>query len=479
MAENEFEKNVRREMDEFRVHPSEEVWSSIEKRIRENKRRRRIVFFVLFSLITLMVGGYAIYNFSGDKTKPQAENNLSETIRSNDGNKIENKKTGGHNQETVTIKPTIPAEKAKKTNIRLVVAGQKGVSQPGKKNKPALSVLKETPASGKQATVNADRDGKKNDQSKNYNTNQQTTSVPTVEAQANHPNQNEIPRAEDKNLTRTDATGLKVEESKDTRSIEVVKKKKGEKVSGKIIWGVNLSAGSSVITEEAFSFKSSTAAADRQYSAPGSSPGGNPATGGGGPGGGTYYTYGQSENKAAFAFKAGVIARKNISKRSSLSAGLTYSYLADKIMIGTNQTPSQSFSALWYYSGSPKQTYTDHFHFIEIPLIYNLRVTNNEDHFLSINAGVAPSYLVATNALIYDTTMGGIYYHNKDLITKAHFNFISGVAYQFKNKKDLVFSVGPQFSFDVTKAFKSDLDKRKYFLYTGIDARVFFDRKKK
>jgi len=37
----------------------------------------------------LMVGGYAIYNFSGDKTKPQAENNLSETIRSNDGNKIE------------------------------------------------------------------------------------------------------------------------------------------------------------------------------------------------------------------------------------------------------------------------------------------------------------------------------------------------------------------------------------------------------
>src|SRR5689334_14478436 len=78
MAENEFEKNVRREMDEFKVHPSEEVWSSIEKKIRENKRKRRIVFFVLFSVIALIMGGYAIYNFPGQKTKSQAKDNLSE-----------------------------------------------------------------------------------------------------------------------------------------------------------------------------------------------------------------------------------------------------------------------------------------------------------------------------------------------------------------------------------------------------------------
>ncbi len=41
------------------------------------------------------------------------------------------------------------------------------------------------------------------------------------------------------------------------------------------------------------------------------------------------------------------------------------------------------------------------------------------------------------------------------------------------------FSIGPQVSFDVSKVFKSDLDKRKYLLYTGIDARVFFEKKKK
>ena len=98
---------------------------------------------------------------------------------------------------------------------------------------------------------------------------------------------------------------------------------------------------------------------------------------------------------------------------------------------------SQSAFSLSYYAGSPQQTYTDHFHFIELPLSYNWRVTNNTDHFLSLNAGVSPSYLLATNALLYDTAAGGIYYHNKDLVTRTHFNFTSGISYQFKNKKSL------------------------------------------
>jgi hypothetical protein len=274
--------------------------------------------------------------------------------------------------------------------------------------------------------------------------------------------------------------GSKVGESKDARSVQTVNKKTRDKVAGKIVWGINFSAGTSVITEDAFSFKSSNATADKAYASPGS-PSGGPLTGGGGGGPGTYSMYPESESKPSFAFKAGINARKSISKRSSLSVGLGYSYLADKIKVGAapGGTQSQSAFSLSYYTGAPQQTYTDHFHFIELPLSYNWRVTNNTDHFLSLNAGVSPSYLLATNALLYDTAAGGIYYHNKDLITKTQFNFFTGISYQFKNKKSLEFSIGPQVSFDVSKVFKSDLDKRNYFLYTGIDARVFFEKKKK
>jgi len=278
-------------------------------------------------------------------------------------------------------------------------------------------------------------------------------------------NQNEITQG-DKNLPIND-------KSKNTKSVPVVNKKKSENVSNKITWGINFSAGSSVITEDAFSFKSSDAAADKQYAPPGSATGG-PLPGGGGP-----MTYPESQSEPAFAFKIGINARKNISKRSSLSAGLGYSYLADKIKVGTTMGQLQSAFSLYYYSGSPQQAYTDHFHFIELPVVYTWRMTNDPDHFLSLNAGISPSYLLATNALTYDTTAGGLYYEAQDLVTKTHLNFISGISYQFKNKKSLEFSIGPQVSFDVSKVFKNDLDKRKYFLYTGIDARIFFEKKKK
>jgi hypothetical protein len=479
MAANEFEKNVRKEMDEFKLHPSEEVWPKIEERIREKNRKRRVLFFILFSLIALMLGGYGIYNFSGSKTRSEAQNKLSESTRPSDKKQIDNSKNEELNKETIAIKPNIPGENAQQTSKPLTTVRQRRISQPGKGDQLTTSVSKKNNISKDQAAINTS-DTQKRDYSDKLD--KATTGISSFSQQqvVTDTTQKEIAKPNDKNLLLNDSTGSKREELNDTRPVQVVNKKRTDKVSNKIVWGINFSAGSSVITEEAFSLKSSYAVADIQYSAPGNSQGGGSATGGGGSGGTTtYYRYAQSQNKPAFAFKAGINARKNISKRSSLSAGLGYSYLADKIKIGTTQGQNPSVFSLSYYSGSPQQTYTDHFHFIELPLSFNWRVTNNTDHFLSLNAGVSPSYLLATNAMIYDTAAGGIYYHNKDLLTNVHFNLISGIAYQFKNKKSLEFSIGPQFSFDVSKVFKNDLDKRKYFLYTGIDARVFFEKKKK
>ena len=478
MAANEFEKNVRKEMDDFKFPPSETVWPKIDERIREKNRKRRILFFVLFSLITLILAGYGIYNFSGNSTKSEAHFKLPEGDHPNTEDKTGNSKNTEPNKETITLKPTIPAENLEQT--KPVVTGRREhADKSSKANKQMTSASQENAISRSQTTLNINNSTERQDHSKKDTTTLETTQLLSINQQPEiiDSKQNEIAKPEGKNLTG-DTTTSKLDESKDTRSVKVVTKKKTDKVSSKITWGINISAGGSVITEDAFSFKSSYATADRQYSAPGSNIGGTPSTGAGGPGGPTT-NYPQSQNKPAFAFKVGINARKKISKRSSLSVGLGYSQLADKIEIGTNQASGQASMALFYYSGAPQQTHTDHFHFIELPLSYNWRVTSNTDHFLSLNAGVTPSYLVATNALVYDTTMGGIYYDNKDFVTKAHFNFTSGVSYQFKNKKNLEFSIGPQFSFDVTKVFKSDLDKRKYFLYTGIDARIFFEKKTK
>src|SRR5215470_8039319 len=63
MAANEFEKDVRRIMDDLKLHPSEEVWRKVEERIREKKRKRRVIFF-LFSLVGLAIVGSLLYVFS-------------------------------------------------------------------------------------------------------------------------------------------------------------------------------------------------------------------------------------------------------------------------------------------------------------------------------------------------------------------------------------------------------------------------------
>jgi len=290
MAENEFEKNVRREMDEFKLHPTADVWPKIEERIREKNRKRRILFFVLFSFIALVLVGYGIYNFSGTNREAALHRELSNDDRQNDKNKIDKSQNKESNKETITIKPNIPADIKEPEKI-LTSTKQKRPNQSDTEQKQVTSITKRNPGSQKEdlAIQNTNPKEQKND----IAVDTATPGKADISSLTQRPiitdyNQNEITQG-DKNLP-IDNTAPKLEESKDTKTVQVVNKKKGDKVSGKITWGINFSAGSSVITEDAFSFKSSYATADMAYSVPGSSTGGGPVTGGGG-GTVTYYRW--------------------------------------------------------------------------------------------------------------------------------------------------------------------------------------------
>jgi hypothetical protein len=237
----------------------------------------------------------------------------------------------------------------------------------------------------------------------------------------------------------------------------------------KLKWGVNFSAGSSRLSENLSSFSNSSASGNYPPAAQGGTGGFN-----------TTYSI---EDKPGFAFKTGVMVKGSFTKRSSLSVGLNYVYYSDKIKVGTQQNATLVLAGAYnvssYYAASPQKEFTEHFHFIELPILYTWRMGHNEKHFLSLDAGVSIAYLMSTNALIYDTAASGVYYHNNDLIAKTHFNIIPGISYHLINAKGLEFAIGPQFSFDMTRAIKSDFDKRNYFLYAGISASLFFEKKKK
>lgn len=486
MEANEFEKNVKREMDDFKLRPSEEVWTRVEKEISDKKRKRRIIFFLLFSAVGLMLAGYCIYHFSGNISKSPIENKLSinskpkTTSLDKEQNDVAVKPTTFSENEEPGKKPATDKTKSKDereekmtTNDLLIV--QKNYPNPvqrknSKTVKKQVETQKEQNNKDALAETNIGKSSSIDQKSITDNTVQQTKPIEENVVVNNLPDS-----------MRSTQQELK----KDAVTVDNKKAKEKINSSKTIIWGIDISLGASTITENPFSFDNSKSLADVQYGAP------NPSTGPGGQP--NNYRGPQSQNKSAFAFKMGLHAKKNLSPRSSLSVGLSYSYLADKIEVGArqytsssqNQNSSLSAAFAYYANVSPQQSssssnsYTDQFHFIELPVIYHWRMTNNSERFLSLNLGLSPAYLLSTNALVYDTAFGGIYYSNKNLIQKTHFNIVSGLSYQFGISRDIRVSLGPQFSFDLTKIFKSGFDERKYFLFTGINAGVFFDKKKK
>ena len=282
-----------------------------------------------------------------------------------------------------------------------------------------------------------------------------------------------------KNVTKNnpvDTVSAISKQNKTDLSITQVKgAKRQNRVPEKLKCGLNFSTGSSVITQNRFSLKARGNSVSDSYNAPGS------VTGGGGSGAG--FINAPSSNRSSFAFKAGLALKKNLTRRSSLSMSIDYAYLADKIKIGTKQNVSpqgnNSSSITSYYSSVRLKTFTDRFHFIELPIMYDWCITGNPNHFISLDIGTSVAYLISTNAVVYDTISGGIYYHDKDLFHKTHINFMSGLSYHSIGKRSFEWCIEPQFSFDVTRIFKANLDTRKYFLYTGIGATIFFEKQKK
>src|SRR6266536_91241 len=476
MAANEFEKRVQMTLDELKLHPSEEVWQNVEKRIGEKKRKRRIIFFIIFSFLGLALGGYGLYNFSNKK-------NMTPEISDRKSNEIV-QRTSNKEQGTRNIQKIQSKNNTTKTNgfhkMKINKNPGDNKTQQGKEI-TAISVQKNDTfllKRKKHMVVTALRKNKKEQEKKPANDTTQQNISPDISFNTNQ--QNLPDTASQKNISTHVANEIAKNNSGDTASqtnkenkadlsmIQIGKTKKQKRVPEKLKWGLNFSAGSSIITQNRFSLKGGGNFDRGSYNAPGTVTGG-----------GAGFVNAPASNRSSFAFKAGLALKKNLTKRSSLLVNVNYNYLTDKIRIGNRQNGSPqantSINVSSYYNTIPLKTFTDRFHFVGIPINYDWRITRNPKHFISLDIGTSIVYLLSTNAVVYDTISSGIYYHNRDLFNKTHINFTSGLSYHSIGKRSFEWYIEPQFSFDVSKIFKTDLDIRKYFLYTGIGIGIFFE----
>ena len=202
--------------------------------------------------------------------------------------------------------------------------------------------------------------------------------------------------------------------------------------------------------------------------------------------GGSLFTAPAKSAESGKAFTAGFILKRKFTPRSTITTGLQYFYGSDRLMAGSRydstirvenrSAGNVNFSNTVnnYYRGND-QWYKNHYHFIELPLQYQYLLNKHSKTPVQLQAGLIFSQLLATNGLVYDRTLAGIYYEDKKQFNKSMLSITSGINVQLNNKQKLKWSVGPHVRAGITSMRKVNLDQNKYLFSAGLHVNLFFD----
>lgn len=101
MSDHDFEKQVQQKMEQLKLRPSDAVWTKVDKRIRKERRRRRVVLWLPLFLLCVVAGGYFISETQSDNKFTASEKNstLNDTHPNNSGKQ----------ENGTSVSPTTPA----------------------------------------------------------------------------------------------------------------------------------------------------------------------------------------------------------------------------------------------------------------------------------------------------------------------------------------------------------------------------------
>ena len=172
---------------------------------------------------------------------------------------------------------------------------------------------------------------------------------------------------------------------------------------------------------------------------------------------------------------------------SSFSLGLNYSFYSNHIRKGAGRdsllnnfsqsSVLQDASRVYSVSGAASR-FTNYYHLIELPVMFQWKLNKNKTKPLAVNFGFSAGWLVAVDALVYDTSFGGIYYKSKNPFNKTVFNLSTGLSWTFLTSNKIQWAIGPSIDLQLTRLLNSPFDKNKYLHFTGIQSTIIFSGKK-
>ena len=505
MPENEFEKKVSSEMQELKFAPSEKVWLHVEERIRKKNKRR--VFVIIFLLAGLALLGYwQRDNLFGEKKNDIVKNEKQKEGNSQPSEETKNSPTTIQNTEsTGATKQNEPKnlkdidenkETVQDTNTKTVSeklldekppVNKKSIEVPGNKTVPPRNKEKSIPKPLKNETeiqpsqpvtpevtdINANIPPKKDSVSKVQDEVGQKQQ-PDIKQPEQKPNENN-PDSIKNGIIQPKKNNIEIKDSASkTRllkdSAAVVQKKPGNK---KWKWGLQFTPGISTLNQNNFSLSDKRAEALNYQS---------PSTGAGIP----PVRRRPSEVRPGFAFQLGGFGQTTISSRNRLSIGLQYGFYSNHLDIGNrrdsllrnNQLSNFADANTVYNAGSDTVTYTNRYHFIELPLQFHWQLNKNTTKPFVWSAGFTLGQLITSNAIMYDTAFGGIYYKNKNLLKKTQFSLSTGFSWTIANNKRTQWRLGPFADIHLNRLVDNPFEGKKYMHFFGMRTAVIVNQKK-
>ncbi|RYY59758.1 MAG: hypothetical protein EOO05_12280 [Chitinophagaceae bacterium] len=190
-----------------------------------------------------------------------------------------------------------------------------------------------------------------------------------------------------------------------------------------------------------------------------------------------------SESHAGFAFQVSAGLKYKLTRRSSLFAGLMYTFSSNQISVGEyrNIAQQQSYSPAYNtttraYTGYPDKSFTDKYHIISLPLKYQFIINPASALKVQWNAGLTPGYLVASDALVYSPSLGGSYSHDKSVYNRFRLGVGTGFDLLMGKGTGLRWSVGPEVSMSLRRLSDNLYDNQQNMYYGGLTGRIYFGK---
>ena len=470
MAANDFEKQVQQKMEELRLRPSGEVWQEVELRIRKEKRRRFLLWLIPMLLVLLAGGSWLLYDGRYRTTthstpiSQQHNPNSTLTIKKDDNtvpgtdgqpsmdSGVANNSTNERqlNQPGNKARPAIiPATKAKRENNHT----RKYPTRPQPANeKPAVSYQLSNPPVTKRREQTPTK----------QITNQEPT-APVTNNKRNH-DKDSIAKMVTVPVTNTDVVVANTTDKKDsvistrTTSIDTatIAKKRNTPVKRKWKTYLNASAGISTPSLNLGSKKGDGFA--------------NPNMGGGG---GPVITAPSTPAPATtgFGWRGGIQFQRSLTPRTAISAGLNLSVYGTHQRTGefvdSSRTSLLTGNVNGFYRNGSVNNYHNHFYYLEIPLTIDWQINKGSKLPLTWQNGINAGWLLATNALVYDSG-SNIFIRDKKSFNNLQLGYYSSFYASFINKKGHPFTAGLYLNYQLSPLQRSSPVERNHLLGAGL-----------